>query len=285
MTKKRAAIFAALFLFSTSLAALAQDVTLSSRDGAVEISGNLLGFDGELYRVDTIYGELTVDGSGVICDGPGCPNLDQYVARLILAGAPTIGRVLMPGLLEAFAIKNGYDLDRQTDDQRSFVYVISEKSTGQVIGEFTFRLPNTDEGFADLLANEADIVMSLREVRDDENALAREAGLGDLTDKGRSRVLALDALVPVVSPTNPIQGITTPQLAQVLSGQITSWDVLGGPDAPIDMHLLDVPRGLDRPQKIACCARPGSLWSTGLCATQRNLTCWRLLRKILLPLG
>ncbi|WP_371224757.1 substrate-binding domain-containing protein [Roseovarius sp. 2305UL8-3] len=244
MTKTRAAIFAALFLFSAASAATAQDVTLSSRDGAVEISGNLLGFDGEFYRVDTIYGELTVDGSGVNCEGPGCPNLDQYVARLTLAGAPTIGRVLMPGLLEAFAIKNGYDLDRQTDDQRSFIYAISEKDTGQVIGEFTFRLSNTDEGFADLLANEADIVMSLREVHTDENARAREAGLGDLTDKGRSRVLALDALVPVVSPTNPIQGITTPQLAQVLSGEIDSWDALGGPDAPIDVHLLDSASGL-----------------------------------------
>jgi len=244
MTMARAAIFAALFFFSTAFAAFAQDVTLSSRDGAVEISGNLLGFDGEFYRVDTIYGELTVDGSGVNCEGPGCPSLDQYVARLILSGAPTIGRVLMPGLLEAFAIKNGYNLDRQTDDQRSFVYAISEQSTGQVIGEFTFRLSNTDEGFADLLANEADIVMSLREVRKDENARAREAGMGDLTDKGRSRVLALDALVPVVSPTNPIQGITTPQLAQVLSGQIDNWDMLGGPDAPIDVHLLDGASGL-----------------------------------------
>ncbi len=70
-----AAFFAALFLLTTPLAGLAQDVTLTSHDGAVEISGTLRGFDGEFYRVDTIYGELTVDGSGVVCEGPGCPVL------------------------------------------------------------------------------------------------------------------------------------------------------------------------------------------------------------------
>lgn len=244
MTATRAAFCAALFILCSMSPVVAQDVTLSSRDGDVEISGNLLGFDGEFYRVDTIYGELTVDGSGVTCDGPGCPNLDSYVARLTFAGAPTMGRVLMPGLLEAFAIKNGYTLDRQIETDDLFTYVISQQESTQVIGEFTFRLSNTDEGFADLLANEADIVMSLREVRPDESDRAKEAGLGDLTKPGRSRVLALDALVPVVSPVNQVQAITTPDLSAILVGKIESWADLGEPDAPISVHLLDDTSGL-----------------------------------------
>ena len=240
----RAAIFAALFLFGQLTCASAQDVTLSSRDGAVEISGNLLGFDGEFYRVETVYGELTVDGSGVLCAGPGCPNLDQYVARVVFSGSPTIGRVLIPGLLEAFAIKNGLDLSRENTNDHEFSYILAEKDSARTVGEFIFLLSNTDEGFADLLANEADIVMSLREVRTDEAKLAREAGLGNLKARGRSHILALDALVPVVSPTNQIQGITTPQLADVLSGKIDNWSVLAGPDAPIAVHVLDGRSGL-----------------------------------------
>jgi len=43
---KRAAAFVALFLFAGT-AAVAQDVTLTSRDGKVELIGTLLGFDGE----------------------------------------------------------------------------------------------------------------------------------------------------------------------------------------------------------------------------------------------
>lgn len=244
MSLVRAAFGAALFLFCTATLGLAQDVTLTSRDGDVEISGNLLGFDGEFYRVDTVYGELTVDGSGVLCDGPGCPNLENYVARVTLSGAPVIGRVLMPALIEAFAIRNDYSLERVNENGKSFTYALTDNTTGRLIGEFNFRLNNTDEGFADLLANEADMVMSLREARRGEVRRAREAGLGDLDARGRSRVLALDALVPVVAPSNPVQAITVPDLARVLAGEIDNWRDLGGPNAPIAVHLRDARSGL-----------------------------------------
>lgn len=217
---------------------------MTSRDGNIEISGNLLGFDGEFYRVDTIYGELTVDGSGVLCAGPGCPNLEEYVARVTLSGAPTIGRVLMPALIEAFAIREDYDLARENLSDHVFRYDLTDSTTGKAVGEFTFRLTKTDEGLADLLANEADIAMSLREVLRDEVARARDAGLGDLTARGRSRVVALDALVPVVSPSNPVQAITTPELARVLAGEIDNWSVLGGPNAPIAVHVWTADTGL-----------------------------------------
>lgn len=240
----RAAFCAALFLLAGGLAALAQDVTLTSRDGNVEVSGNLLGFDGEFYRVETIYGELTVDGSGVMCEGPGCPNLENYVARATFSGAPTVGRVLMPALIEAFAIRNEYKLTRRNLSPNEFALSLASKADGNLLGEFTFRLTNTDEGFADLLANEADIAMTLREARAHEMERAHEAGLGDLTARGRSRVLALDALVPVVAPSNPIEAITTPQLARVLSGEIDNWTVLGGPDAPISVHVHDDRSGI-----------------------------------------
>ena len=240
----RTAIFAVLFHFASDLMAQAQDVTLTSRDGDVEVSGDLLGFDGEFYRVDTIYGELTVDGSGVLCAGPGCPNLENYIARMTFSGAPTVGRVLMPALIEAFAIRNEYDLARQDLSDNQFAISLISKSDGATLGEFTFRLTNTDEGFADLLANEADFAMTLREARPGEIERAREAGLGDLTRRGRSRILALDALVPVVAPSNPIQAITAPQLAQVLAGEIDNWTTLGGPNAPIDVHLHNAQSGL-----------------------------------------
>ena len=242
MTLLRFAILAALFISGGGPVAWAQDVTLTSRDGDVEISGNLLGFDGEFYRVDTIYGELTVDGSGVLCDGPGCPNLEAYIARVTLSGAPTIGRVLMPALIEAFAIREDYALTREAVDANRVIYTLTDKQTGLTLGEFEFHLTNSDEGFADLLADEADIVMSLREVRADEVGRARDAGIGNLG--GRSRVIALDALVPVVAPGNPVQAITTPDLARILAGEIDNWQPLGGPNAPIAVHIFDAKSGL-----------------------------------------
>ncbi|MBC7476671.1 MAG: hypothetical protein H7317_01080, partial [Pseudorhodobacter sp.] len=67
-----AAVFAAL-LFGQG--AVAQDVTLTSRDGSLSLSGTLQGYDGEFFRILTSYGPLTVDGQAVTCDGPACPDL------------------------------------------------------------------------------------------------------------------------------------------------------------------------------------------------------------------
>jgi len=58
MLIQRVAVFAA-FLISFPVAAKADDATLTSRDGTVQVSGNLLGYDGEFYRIDTEFGILT----------------------------------------------------------------------------------------------------------------------------------------------------------------------------------------------------------------------------------
>ncbi|WP_193555887.1 phosphate ABC transporter substrate-binding/OmpA family protein [Marimonas lutisalis] len=239
-----AAVFAALFLFVPGAPVAAQDVTLKSRDGAVQLNGTLLGFDGEFYRVETIYGELTVDGSGVICEGPGCPSLTDYVAELDISGAATMGDLLIPALIEAFALRSGLDAKREDEGEPgSFAYVLTDRNTGSEKGRFRFRLTNTDEGFADLLADEADIAMALREIRPEEARHGREAGLGDLKARGRSRVLALDALVAITAPGNPVHRISITDLAQVFAGRIDNWSALGGPDAPISLHLRDARSG------------------------------------------
>ena len=242
---RRASVSAALSFWVFTLAAQAQDVTLTSRDSRIEISGMLLGFDGEFYRIETEYGELTVDGSGVLCAGPGCPNLQDFVAELQFSGSATMGSVLMPALVEAFAQKEGYTTVREVDEDGSgFVYNISRRDDSKLVARFFFRVGNTDEGFADLLADEADVIMALREIRPEERKRAREAGLGDMTGKNRSRVLALDAVVPVVSPSNPVRGLSALTLAQIFAGEITGWAEIGGPDAPIALHLPDNRSGL-----------------------------------------
>ncbi|MEM9497257.1 MAG: phosphate ABC transporter substrate-binding/OmpA family protein [Pseudomonadota bacterium] len=242
MAKLRVAIYAALL--GLAGAAAGQDVTLTSPDGSVELSGNLLGFDGEFYRVDTIYGELTVDSTGVDCAGPGCPNLDAYVAEAIFSGAPAIGAVLMPALLEAFALRERLSLERNATDDGDLIVRLYDTADNREVGAFRFRLTTSSEAFADLVAHEADIAMSVREIDSTEQQRAEEAGLGDLSSRSQARVIALDALVPIVSPSNQMQSISLADLARVLTGDITNWLDLGGPDAPIAVHLMAPETGL-----------------------------------------
>ena len=151
----------------------------------------------------------------------------------------------MPALIETFAQKHDYLTEREVgDDPTTFTYLIRRADDQKLAARFHFRVTNTDEGFADRLPDEGDIVMSLREIRPDERARAREAGMGDMTGINRSRVLALDAIVPVVSGNNPVRGISPADLALVLAGQITNWQDVGGPEVPIDLHLSDDASGL-----------------------------------------
>ena len=206
--------------------------------------GYPLGFDGEYYRVDnTKFGELTIDGSGVRCEGPGF-NLSAYVAEVTLSGSSAMAEVLMPALIEGFALRNGYRTNREEMEGDNFFYELREGEDGPVLARFFFYVTNTDEGFADLLANEADIVLALREIRPQERKMARDAGMGDMTGTNRSLVLALDAMVPIVAPENPVRSISTLDLARVFAGQVVNWQDLGGPNAPIALHLPDQGFGL-----------------------------------------
>jgi hypothetical protein len=65
----------------------------------------------------------------------------------------------------------------------------------------------TDEGFLALLNGEVDIALSLREPNAVERLAARDQAPEDPPLTRRVRVLALDALVPVVSRDNPVSAL------------------------------------------------------------------------------
>ncbi len=241
----RAAILAALFLCSAGIAALANDITLTSRDGTVELTGLFLGFDGEYYRIETEYGVLTVDGSGVNCSGPACPDLGGFVAEFTISGARSIGTALMTALIESFALRQGYALSREELDGGALLHTLYDRANSRPAARIIVRANTSDEGFADLLGEEADLVMSLREATAPEVRMVVEAGLGDLRSARQARVIALDALVPVVAPGNPVTRLSMAQLADIFSGKITDWSQLGGEHAPITLHLPDPGLGIE----------------------------------------
>lgn len=220
---------------------LAQDVTLTSRDGSVQIHGTLVGFDGEFYRVQSEFGLLMLDGSGVDCTGPGCPNLDDFVAELNISGDAALGATLFPDLLAAFAEDHGYRLDQTGLSEQHTALELSDD--GRIVARIDIRLNTASEGFADLIAEETDLVLSFREVFSDEALRMIDAGLGDPRLPGQNRVVALDALVVGVSPRNPVGSISVDDLIAIYNGETQNWADLGGLDAPIVPHAHSVGTG------------------------------------------
>lgn len=52
---------------------------------------------------------------------------------------------------------------------------------------------------------------------------------------------ALDAIVPVVHPRNPISGLSLRQLRQIYLGRVRNWKEVGGLDAPINLYAVAAP--------------------------------------------
>ncbi|WP_224816724.1 phosphate ABC transporter substrate-binding/OmpA family protein [Hasllibacter sp. MH4015] len=236
-----AAIGAALFTFP-AICAFAQDVELRSLDGTVELEGNLISYDGAFYRLDTVYGALTVSAEGVSCAGPGCPDLATFVAEARIAGAATITEGLLPALLEAFADTQGMAVGEEISDGNP-IYVL-RRPDGSDAARFFVNPGSTDDGFLALLNGEADIALALREPSVAEVRAAETVAPEDPPLDDRVRVLALDALVPVVSAENPIDTLSLPDIARLFSGEMTNWQELDGPDAPVALHLLSPGLGL-----------------------------------------
>jgi phosphate transport system substrate-binding protein len=211
-----AAILAAMMWIGP---AVAQDVTLVAREGGIVLTGALQGYDGEFYRIETTYGTLTVDGQGVICEGPACPDLTAPRAVIRLVGAEDPGFALLPALFQTFADRRG--LVYQPGPSDGFSATILDPESGKELAAISFDPLSPAEATARLEAGTADLKLGF----------VAEAGFG-------THSVAMDALVAIVAPDNPTPEISTLNLAKVLAGEVTNWSAIGGPDMPVVLHAL-----------------------------------------------
>ncbi|MGX9853877.1 substrate-binding domain-containing protein [Limimaricola variabilis] len=236
---RRAALWAALCMSATGLAAQPDDreVTLTSRSGSLTITGSLLGFDGRFLRIASEHGELTLPLAGVDCTGAACPDPESWVPALRLSGAARLGDLVLPALIDGYARARGLVLETAPGDASHAHYSLVSPEGGKPLLQVSFRLTSTEDGFADLLADEADLAMAERLLDAGELTLARDAGLGRLDAPGRLQLIGLDALVPVVAPGRRITALSLSQLSRLFAGEITDWSRLEARAGPVTLHL------------------------------------------------
>ncbi|MEL6641649.1 MAG: substrate-binding domain-containing protein [Pseudomonadota bacterium] len=225
---------AAVFL-CWAYAVCAEDVTITTTDGGLTLTGRVVSYDGALLQLDSAYGLMTLRYDEVICDGVSCPDPDTFVPLVRLSGAARMGEVMVPALIDAFARAEGYQAETVREDAEHLTITLSNGERPQA--RFALRLSNTDEGFADLIAFEADVVMAMREVRAEEAERASLVGLGDITSPRQARIIGFDALVPLVNPAMDLRHVALRDVARAYRGEITNWAELGGPEGPISLHL------------------------------------------------
>lgn len=93
-------------------------------------------------------------------------------------------------------------------------------------------------GFSSLISGTCDIAIASRNIKEKEITLARQRGVQPYEIR-----VALDGLAVVVHPSNPVDKLTTKQLADIFTGKVISWKEYGGEDKKIVILSREVNSG------------------------------------------
>lgn len=248
-----------LLLLLLSAAAVAQTppgtrVSLELKDGT-RLSGRLLEESGPLLLLETPYGRLRIPRDAVAGievvepaapppaverrpappppAGPSRPELRSIVTpeqvaqaagrlptrRLVMATAPEFAFSLLPDLVERFASLYGVRAvvwEPTEGGQRARF----ERNPAGFPEEVVIRSLPRERALGLLRSGEVDLV------------LAHEAG-GEEPEDLEEHVVALDAVVPLLHPDNPLPYISRRTLADLLAGRIDDWSALGRGPRPV----------------------------------------------------
>ena len=88
---------------SIPMSVLADEVTLKSADGTVNLVGEFVDFKDDTYIIRTGLGDLRIAASRVRCEGDACPTFETAEANVVIAGSGTVGNGMMPLLISGYA--------------------------------------------------------------------------------------------------------------------------------------------------------------------------------------
>jgi phosphate transport system substrate-binding protein len=94
------------------------------------------------------------------------------------------------------------------------------------------------DGIKAIIDNTTDIGNASRDMKDKEVKLAEKKGATPV-----KHVIALDAIVPIVHPSNPVEGLTKDQLKAIYTGGVKKWEEIGGPKKGIAVISRDSSSG------------------------------------------
>jgi phosphate transport system substrate-binding protein len=93
-------------------------------------------------------------------------------------------------------------------------------------------------GIKALIDKTTQIAMSSRQMKKEEIELAKSKRVNPVEHK-----VAIDALTPIVHPSNPVKDLSTEQLSLIYQGKIRNWMEVGGKDMQIVVVSRDTSSG------------------------------------------
>lgn len=162
------------------------------------------------------------------------PTDDRPVLRI--QGSNTIGAKLGPALVTGLMQEQGLNDIRTSVTQENEQAVSALNGAGRKI-TVTIAAHGSGTGFSAIGQGSAELAASSRPIKDAESASL--SSFGNMKSRDAEQVIAIDGLAIVLHPSNPISALSTLQLAQIFSGEISDWAQLGGRPGAIDLYARD----------------------------------------------
>jgi phosphate transport system substrate-binding protein len=156
-----------------------------------------------------------------------------------IRGSNTIGARLVPALIEAFAVSIGAKAVTMVGSQPEEVEIRLETETGSVLAEIGVHSHGSGTAVPGLISGAAQFGMLSRPIDDKEIGALLAAGIPDLRGTSNELVVALDGVLVLVAPGNPLRVLTLKQLSDIFSGAVADWSALGGEPGPIQVYARD----------------------------------------------
>lgn len=172
-------------------------------------------------------------------------SANQGSVVLRLSGANRIGSALAPSLAEEFLKQQGAREVRTVPlnkpDEVRVEGILPGDSSPKVI---EIRSHGSNTAFEDLKTGSADIGMASRAIKPKEVDQLAKAGLGSMSSPGSEHVLGLDAIAVIVSPSNPVESLTSKQVALIFGGELRNWSDIGRSSGPVNIYTRDDSSGV-----------------------------------------
>lgn len=145
----------------------------------------------------------------------------------------------MLSLVEAYGASIGAKVVRLAGEDPEQTEFRLTSRAGTTIALVDIRAHGSGTAVPALIAGKATIGMMSRPVNADEVEVLAKAGWPDLRTSGHEHVLALDGVLVLVAPDNPLKSLSLEQVAGMFAGTIRDWSAVGRRPGPVDVYARD----------------------------------------------
>lgn len=170
----------------------------------------------------------------VFVAGADTPDAAEPGAKFGIHGSNTIGAQLMPALLARYGESVGARVEQRVGADPEEVQINLTDKRGAELAAIDLKSHGSGTSAPGLLSGAAEIGMSSRPIAPEEEKKLAEAKLA-----AEPHVIALDGLLVLASPQNPVVALSLDQIAQIFSGAVKDWSQVGRAPGRIRVYARD----------------------------------------------